>query len=579
MKLPNKLNILYIMSLWMFVGCGVTQIDDSANSKNSSEGEITSGSTQVSPDTIVAGVSVEVMDASIDNYKVLKLNGDKRLQVKLGNEEKDVYILFSNPEKSVDTAMVIHNQKIVEPLDKIQKSLNENIPKSLQVPNEIQEFNNGLIDLKVNTATSQKMAVTYSKTNDVVDDEQVFTMGSKSTDSNVTATVRKVVQNIDTAFGEKSLSIWVENDAYGDNCKKKKCVTDAMIDTLANKFLKSGTDNDIYDWITNVFGEEWGTSNYSDLIGVTNHIDILLTDILNDNDPDGGVIGYFYSKDNFSKDKYSGSNERIMFYIDSVMFANGTDSWDENDFWPQQVFSTLAHEFQHMIYFYQKNVNQGLQGTDVWLNEMLSESTEDLVAVKMNVDGPRNVIPSRGDAGDKYNRNGRYPIFNENNTISLNSWDNTLANYSTVSSFGAYLLRNYGGAELLHNIVYNNYVNEDALMYAVHLTINGKLKTFDDLVHEWGVAVLLSKRDDIASDAGKLYNAGDFISSDYNGIHYPLGSINFFNYNALPTLATTMGQVTPKSNYYYKVGENLKGDIDVEILDTAGLNVSVVVVK
>jgi len=572
MKLSKRINVLYLLSLWMFTGCGVSELDSTSTITTAIDREDLT-------DTAVAGVSIDVMDVSTDNYKVLKLNGDKRLQIKLGSEEKDVYILFSNPENSVDTATVIHNQKVVEPLDKIQKSLTEDLPTYLQVPNEIQEFNNGFMDLKVNTDTNQKMVATYNKTDDVVEDEHLFSMGRDSTDINVTATAKKVVQNIDTSFGEKSLTIWVENDAYGDNCKKEKCVTDAMIDTLANKFLKSGSDNDIYDWVTNVFGEEWGPSNYSDLIGEPNHIDILLTDISNDDNPNGGVIGYFYSKDNFVKETYGGSNERIMFYIDSVMFANGTDGWDENDFWPQQVFSTLAHEFQHMIYFYQKNAKQGLQGTDAWLNEMLSESTEDLVAVKMNVDGPRNVIASRGDAGDTDNSNGRYPLFNKNNQLSPLSWDNQLANYSTVSSFGAYLLRNYGGAELLHDIVYNNYLNEDALMYAVHQNVNGKFKTFDDLIHEWGVAVLLSKRDDIASDSGELYNAGDFISSDYSNIHYPLGSVNFFNYRSLPTLSTTMGQVAPKSNYYYKVGEKLKGDIDVEILDTAGLNVSVVVVK
>ena len=54
-------------------------------------------------------------------------------------------------------------------------------------------------------------------------------------------------------------------------------------------------------------------------------------------------------------------------------------------------------------------------------------------------------------------------------------------------------------------------------MYATHQHSNGTSKTFDDLIHEWGVAVLLSKRDDIAKDSGYLYNAGDYISSEHNG--------------------------------------------------------------
>ncbi len=564
MKLNSKLIVTVTISLWMLIGCGGTQSNSSTTQ------------------TAVAGVSIEAMDASSDNYKVLKLDGDKKLQVKLGNEEKDLYILVSNPSDTTLSATVNHNQKIVNGLKAIEKETHTNDALNLTtyVPRDIQNFNNRPLDLesdKEKDSTVKKTYKTVSDTENVTQKE--FYMELDSTGEKVDATARKVITNIQTPFGEKSLTIWVEDAAYGDGCSKVKCVNDDMVNALANKFLKDGSDNDIYDWVTTVFGEEWGIPSSSSLIDESNHISILLTDISQDNIASGGIIGYFHSKDNFTTNQYSGSNERIMFYIDSVMYANGTDSWDENDFWPQQVFSTLAHEFQHMIYFYQKNVKQGLQETQTWINEMLSESTEDLVAVKMGVDGPRNVVSTRGDAGDTNNYNGRYPLFNINNRLSPKSWDNTLANYSTVSSFGAYLMRNYGGAELLHNIVNNNLLNEEALMYAVHKDANGKSKTFDDLIHEWGVAVLLSKRDDISVDSGKLYNAGDYISSNFNGINYNLGSINFFNYSSKPTLATTMGQVSPKSNYYYKVGENLKGDIDVDISDTAGLNISVVVVK
>jgi hypothetical protein len=572
MKLISNVNILSVMFLWSFIGCGVSELDESSKSNS---GTTISGTTE----TAVGGVSVQIMDASLDNYKVLKLNGDKNLQLKLGNDAKDVYVLFSNPTNSTKSARVNHNQKISKNLNVINKeSRTDNLNYS-HAKKDIQNFNNRVLDLKSVSSSSKKVEKVYRKTTDKVNDSEIFYMKSTSTDVKIKATAKKVITNVETSFGKKSLTIWVEDNAYVDECKKPKCIDSRMVNTLADKFLQEGKDNDIYDWVTNVFGEEWGSSKSSELISEPNHIDILLTDISDDNKTNGGVIGYFYSKDNFKASKYKGSNERIMFYIDSVMYANGTNGWDENDFWPQQVFSTLAHEFQHMIYFYQKNVKQNLQGSEPWINEMLSESTEDLVAVKMNVDGPRNVAASRGDAGSKNNYNGRYPHFNKNNTISLKSWDNTLANYSTVSSFGAYLLRNYGGAELLHTIVNNELINEEALMYAVHQHVNGKSKTFDDLIHEWGIAVLLSKRDDISIDSGVLYNAGDFISSDFNKIHYDLGSINFFNYNTQPSLATRMGKISPHANYYYKVGENLRGDVDVDISGTAGLNVSVVVVK
>ncbi len=572
MKLNSRIMVTLSISLWMFIGCGSVASDSSTSKSNLD-------ATQ----TAVAGVSIDaVIDASSDNYKVLKLDGDKNLQLKLGDEAKDVYVLFSNPNSVAHAATVTHNNKRVETVNTNKKEFNAK-PFNHQDKQElsfIQEFNNQLFDFKNDKKEEVSLRKTYKTVSDTQGEKKVFYMDATSKNREVNATARKVISNVQTQFGAKSLTIWVEDDAYGENCKKVKCVNDNMIGTLANKFLKSGYDNDIYDWVTNVFGEEWGVPTSSSLIDESNHISILLTDISQDNKASGGVIGYFYSKDNFNNNLYSGSNERIMFYIDSVMYANSTtSSWDENDFWPQQVFSTLAHEFQHMIYFYQKNVKQGIQGTDTWINEMLSESTEDLVAVKMGVDGPRNVVSTRGDTGNKNNHNGRYPLFNKNNTLSPKSWDNTLENYSTVSSFGAYLIRNYGGAKLLHDIVHSEFINEEALMDAIHKDANGKSKTFDDLIHDWGVAVLLSKRDDISVDSGELYNAGDYISSSFNNIQYDLGSIDFFNYNPAPFIHSAMGQVDPKSNYYYKVGENLKGDIDVDISDTAGLNVSVVVVK
>ncbi len=573
MRMNKGVIILSTIAILGLVGCGSSASTESITTTTNSSGT----------ETVVAGVSVEVMDASSDNYKVLKLDKDTKLQVKLGSEEKDVYVLFSNPNSATQSATVTHNQKKV---DIVKFAKKEQASYQAQhyykhAPSFVQSFNNQVLDFKNYKKEDVNLKKVYNKISDKPNDTQVFYMDVNSKATPVSATARKVLSNINTSMGTKSLTIWVEDDSYeGSGCSKVHCVNDVMVDTLANKFLKEGLNNDIYDWVTTVFGEEWGTSASGPLIEPSDHISILLTDVAQDNSDNGGVIGYFHSKNNFTKSIYPDSNERIMFYIDSVMYANSTsNSWNENDFWAQQVFSTLAHEFQHMIFFYQKNIKQNLQGTDTWINEMLSESTEDLVAVKLNTDGPRNVTASRGDAGDKNNYNGRYPLFNKNNTLSLASWDNSLEDYSTVSSFGAYIQRNYGGAQILHDIVHSKLINKEALMDAVHKQSNGASKTFDDLIHEWGVAVLLSKRDDVSSDSGYLYNAGDFISSEYNGINYNLGSINFFNYTPSPTMHTTMGQISPKSNYYYKVGENLTGDIDVDIVDTTGLNVSVVVVK
>ena len=39
-----------------------------------------------------------------------------------------------------------------------------------------------------------------------------------------------------------------------------------------------------------------------------------------------------------------------------------------------------------------------------------------------------------------------------------------------------------------------------------------------------------------------------------------MGSINFFNYNPQPTIKTTVSNINPHANYYYKIGKNISSD-------------------
>jgi hypothetical protein len=400
-------------------------------------------------------------------------------------------------------------------------------------------------------------------------DSQTFYLDDNSSGPTTQATLRKVVSSVTTEFGSKTLNVWVSDDSFdsGSGCSKSKCVTQNMIDALSDTFLKSDSDNDIYDWVTNIFGEEWGSDaqeQSSNLIGETDQIDILLTDIDNDDSTNGGVVGYFYSKDNYQSSSISGSNERIMFYADAVLFAKEEgSSWEIDDFWPKEMISTLAHEFQHMIHFYQKTILRTSIGTDTWINEMLSETMEEVISTKIRHNGPRGVEYTDGSAGDPGNTHGRYPDFNENNTLSLTEWSGSLADYSKVNAFGAYLTRNYG-VKILHDIVHNNKVHEDAIEYAIqHISSENENKTFDDILREWGGAVMLSDYENLQDTP--QYNTGDFTANIYGNSTYQLGSINFFNYNPQPTIYTTNGTVEPQGNYYYKVGEGLSGTVDINI--------------
>ena len=414
-----------------------------------------------------------------------------------------------------------------------------------------------------------------------------FFIDTSASGTTTRATLRKIVSNVQTKIGKKTLKVWVSNDCYSNGSTKSNAITSEMVDTLANAFLKAGDNNDIYDWDTAIYGEEWGSdarNKYNNLINATNEINILLTDIGNDNNPNSGIIGYFHPKDNYISNVVSGSNERIMFYIDAVMFANDTGGyagWDIRDRFPSETLSTLAHEFQHMIHFYQKTVllTNG-NSSETWLDEMLAETTEDVVATRIGIPGPRHIDPTDGSAGQPNNNDGRYPRFNaQGSALSLTQWDSTLADYSKVSAFGTYLIRNYGGAKLLHDIMHNSETDKQAILDALPSGTS-----FDDLLRNWGVAILLSNQTTLSSGLPQ-YNTGNFTDTTYNGITYEMGSINFFNYRYDPSglvgpiIYDGNGTATikPTSNLFYKVGTQLSADTHLDLNLTANTAATLVV--
>lgn len=558
-----KKNIVLLLTLsitgtLLFTGCG-------------------GGSTPTDPTNPTIEVTIT------NDYQVESLGTASTISAKvsLGNTAKDLYLVLSNYATTSASSTIIHNAKVVE--EARSKSISPTSfakrPVILRAPQYVQDFSSKIGTLLSKANANQPQAKTLAvseRSEDVAGDQKSFCVDINQYTGNctetTTATSKLVVPNITTAVGVKTLNIWVSDDSFGNppECTKSKCVTQDMVEALADTFLKDSSDNDIYDWVTSIYGEEWenDTNGYTGLISANDEVTILLTDI----SPEG-VIGFFWSKDNFDKATISGSNERIMFYADAVMFANGEGlSWDIDDFWPKEMVSTLAHEFQHMINFYQKRILLDAD-IDTWINEMLSETTEDLIATKIQHIGPRGIEYTDGSDGATGNTDGRYPLFNENNTLSLTEGSGpldrdgnptfVLEDYSKVNAFGAYLIRNYGGAKLLHDIMHNTYTDKQAIIDAVNKSAEGSGKTFNNLLSEWGTAVLLSNIE--SPENLPTYNTGWFTDSIYENSTYEMGSINFFHYYPLPTIHTSDGTVQAQGNYYYKIGTNLTGDITINL--------------
>ena len=234
---------------------------------------------------------------------------------------------------------------------------------------EITEFNNTMPVFQEEQPDSlYQQSMTSEPLFASVGDTHIF-MYDSATSGTIAATLKSV-----TTDGTITLNIWVADNAWtGSSCTRSYCMTQTMVDAFANKFLQAGTENDIYDWVTGVYGVPWGTHSSLYLISssAASSIDILFYDIDND-DENGSIAGFFWSKDNFLSPYYNYSNQRLMFYMDSVMSAcpEGS-SWEITDRNPADMVSTLAHEFQHMIHYYQKGI-VNRSSSDTWINEMAS---------------------------------------------------------------------------------------------------------------------------------------------------------------------------------------------------------------
>jgi hypothetical protein len=225
--------------------------------------------------------------------------------------------------------------------------------------------------------------------------------------------------------------VWVVTDNFttdADNNDNK--VTQEQINELAAKF------DAIYPLETRLLGYEYGGGGGNGGADGDPKIQILIYDIDDDfsEDQSGGVLGYFYSGDEYNT--VSCSNKAEIFYLDSGFL----------DRYPDTMYSTLIHEFNHMINYNVKVLQTG-RIWETWHTEMLSMLAEDVIGplVGIPADNPGHVINMRIPNW----LNGGYALAGPMRWVNN---DSVLLYYASNYAFGAYLVRNFGGpAFLSHN--------------------------------------------------------------------------------------------------------------------------------
>lgn len=241
-------------------------------------------------------------------------------------------------------------------------------------------------------------------------------------------------------------------------------------------------NNDITEDEATLLGKEFDNKIYRldvDNFGLPSDVDqngkvnILCYDIQDGFSGSGGyVAGYFSPRDLYN---YSYSNQSEIFYIDTYPLMGMSATKDVS-----QAYSTLAHEFQHMINFNQKVFVQGLTDTDTWMDEGLSMAAEQIYT-----GAPLN------DRIDYYNEDADITTGH-----SLLYWDNagdTLANYSLSYLFMEYLKAQCGQGNTIYKELINDpHTDYQAVQNIIHKYIDPNL-SFGQFMTDFRAALVLKE--------------------------------------------------------------------------------------
>jgi hypothetical protein len=276
-------------------------------------------------------------------------------------------------------------------------------------------------------------------------------------------------------------NIWVE-DTWFDNSSNSNedgKLTLNQINVLAEKFDK------LYEYETTIFGYEQGgglpenDQNYGGIDGDIK-IQILVQDINYDFPSlEGITAGYVDYNDMDTQEKIdAGANYKTnlaeMFYLDALAIDSISDL----------AISILVHEFQHLIYSNEKRFQKGLDldNADTWYNEILSMLASDLISPLIGItpENPNHPISYQIPYSLGLYRFGLYKM----------PWNDNKYSYETLYPFGAYLVRNFGGVDLLLEMVNNNYTGYESISAALNKLNPGM--DFDKALSRYGEALIYS---------------------------------------------------------------------------------------
>ena len=241
---------------------------------------------------------------------------------------------------------------------------------------------------------------------------------------------------------------YVDDRFWNELSSNRRSVVSDKLQQLATAF-----DQTIYPIETALWGAEANPG-----IDKDPHVVILLERLRSNSG------GYFLTINGYRKDIFPDSNMHEMVYLSAGALEVG------------DAPGLLAHEFQHLISFNQRELSNKAQD-EIWLNELRSDYSP--TAVGLN------------SIFDKSYLETRMEIFQSDPSDSLVGWNGDSGDYGIVSMFGHYLVDRYG-EKMLAEVSELPEIGISAINH--WLSINKKMERFDDVFADWMLAVVLNNR-------------------------------------------------------------------------------------
>lgn len=282
------------------------------------------------------------------------------------------------------------------------------------------------------------------------------------------------------SLGSATVYVWVADTLWAS-------ITDTHVDAVLDRFAGRNGRKSIYSLGRQWVGEPWGgnASNWNNLMsGNEKDIHIVITEI----QPDG-YVGYFYPGNNFKKSSAPLSNEALVLFMDASELLSTTSGGTWNPLSKQvlNAFSTVAHEFEHMIFYYEKSVSRaaGAHEAEEWLNELAAAMFQFYYLAADQKDLPQA-------DGPEYLRLSQWvgkpvcPLDTWTGSEQTSSSCNIEADYGKVGSLAAYLLRHYG-SDMIKDIVQNSSLGIEALESAA----KKQGTSLADILRRWGASLAI----------------------------------------------------------------------------------------